>query len=389
MSESVEPTQPRENHWKKLAETLGIASETESAAEQAATLGLVSSASEEPGVAAERASEKQGQGEECSARSSTGLASPDAIPLKRAWKPQPLPSGNWDAIASQLGLAPPPGDASSREVGSPSAARSTSPPRIATSEEGKEGTPTVAAASLSLVEQTVTPPALAEASSVAVAVPEETHEVTQADVSPVANWLEEQVVAAMEEKPALENLLPVSHEVFEAVARKEAIAADTVRLEPIPLREGEENVGSVPEEEATRGRSGKKRRRRRGKSQASPRVSPEPFEEELPEIVELAAEEAETDLGLEESAERDAPERDRASHSRRDRRTTGNAGKATVDKDSDEEEEDTEEGSEESEIPRPAHKAIPGWAEVVGHVIQKNMEARARRSGPNHRERRR
>lgn len=388
MSESVEPTQPQENHWKKLAETLGIASETESAAEQHGTSGLSSSATEESGVAGEGGSEKWEEGAECSARSSTGSASPDAIPLKRAWKPQPLPSGNWDAIASQLGLATSPGDASSREAESLSAVCPASSAMIGTSDEDEEGSPRVGSASLSLVEQTVIPPALAEASSVAVAVPEETREVIQADVNPVANWLEEQVVAPLEEKPVLENLLPVSHEVFDAVAREEAIAADTVRLEPILLGEGEEKVGSAPEEEATRGRSGKKRRRRRGKSQTSPRVSPEPFEEELPEIVELAAEEAETDLGLEESAERDAPERDRASHSRRDR-GTGNVGKATVDTDSDEEEEDTEEGSEESEIPRPSHKAIPGWAEVVGHVIQKNMEARARRSGPNHRERRR
>jgi hypothetical protein len=235
------------------------------------------------------------------------------------------------------------------------------------------------------VEQTIAPEPFEEASVVAVTLPpeEEVREVIQAEVTPQGDWLEEQVVAPVEGENPPAPLVPVVEEILTPSSAGRAVAADTATLQPVvaDVSSGE----SASEAEALTGEKKKRRRKRRKKRSGVAPVSPEPFEEELPEIVELAVSGAEANGETGESPEEAEPtqavrEEPEVAPQRKRRSVTSAESKP---------EEEEAHDTDEEEIPRPSHKAVPGWAEVVGYVIQKNLEARSRRSGYGSRDRRR
>lgn len=381
MTNSSGQPKAEKDSWAQLAEILGVATHAEPAGEPKVE---TSGADEGPGVGRNSPGGASISLSQTGGNESAGTvpeAVPDRIPLKR-WTPRVRTGGNWDEIASQLGLR----KAEPESVGSaqPSAAPTLGAPEKSTPqapslERGRSEVSDKAFPEwLTPAEETIVPPPLDEASVVAVTPPPEhgSRDIIQAEVAPPTSWLEEQVVAPAEAAEVDEQLMPVVEDVVHTVPGNKAIAADTVTLQPVVPpdltegKSGEETVG--PERK-------KRRRRRRKKRAAPPPVSPEPFEEELPEIVELATTEAAAngeDLESEGPTAQASALETAAGSSRTDSTSNLEA-----------EEKEVEESQEEEDIPRPSHKAVPGWAEVVGYIIQKNMEARNRR--PGYRDRRR
>lgn len=395
---SEEPLLPKsdKNHWDQLAESLGIASSQTPQemtcrpdVEESANLmaggdkGQEATGTVAPSIRTETPEEKP---------------VPGSIPLRRGWGSKPRTSGNWDEIAGQLGLVPA-GPSASAGTEAPERAATpamTSPetapafpavtkekPRELQVEES-DTTPVLAP-----LEQTIVPPALAEASLVAVASPEEESHVIQEEVSPRGNWLEEQVVAPVEASEESADVWPLTHDILDIKDSTQAVAADTLSLTEAAAESPSDKTEEVAEAGVAE-RKGRKRHRRKKKSRTTP-VNPEPFEEELPEIVELATV-AEDNGGVparSPSEEEDKTgARDLSSITlEMDRKKSRRTAHDTAREPKEEETEEPLEGDEDADLARPSHKAIPGWAEVVGYVVQKNMEARARR--PNHRDRRR
>ncbi|MBC7353533.1 MAG: hypothetical protein H5U08_14320 [Thermogutta sp.] len=394
--ESSSKQRSESDPWSKLAEFLGLRP-----ADSGAESSQSSPASATPvqGSATDQhdtPSESQQPGEQPSVTAGTQAsgkcqgpvtleAIPDRIPLRR-WTPRTPSGGDWDDIAAQLGLRP-------KETAAPSEQARSEEISEKISVEAKEtkGTsettapPPAALEWLVPVEQTIAPVPFDEASVVAVTLPpeEEAREVVQAEVAPEGDWLEEQVVAPAKGEDSTAPFLPVVEEILPPASAGRAVAADTATLQPVVADVS--SGASASETEALPGERKKRRKRRRKKRSGAAPVSPEPFEEELPEIVELAVSGAEANGETGESPEQaEATEtiRERPEVAPSRKRRSPASAKGEV-----EEEEDHE--GEEEEIPRPSHKAVPGWAEVVGYVIQKNMEARTRRSGYGSRDRRR
>jgi len=390
-SESSSKQRTENDPWAKLAEFLGLrpgdsgaessqpssgsATPVEgSATDQRDTPSESQQPVEQPSVTVTQASGK-------SPGPITLEAIPDRIPLRR-WTPRSRSGGDWDDIAAQLGLRP-------KETAAP--AEGVTSDQMTARPTGEKGTSeTVSPSTGALewfapVEQTIAPEPFEEASVVAVTLPpeEEVREVIQAEVTPQGDWLEEQVVAPVEGENPPAPLVPVVEEILTPSSAGRAVAADTATLQPVvaDVSSGE----SASEAEALTGEKKKRRRKRRKKRSGVSPVSPEPFEEELPEIVELAVSGAEANGETGESPEEAEPTQavreEPEVAPQRKRRSVSSA-------ESKPEEEEAHETDEE-EIPRPSHKAVPGWAEVVGYVIQKNLEARSRRSGYGSRDRRR
>jgi len=395
---SEEPLLPKsdKNHWDQLAESLGLAPsakpQEQHRAESEHLEGCLQG-SEKSQQAAESVA-PPGENQIPEKKS----AVPDKIPLQRGWMPKPRTSGNWDEIAGQLGLAParpsvPVGtEASEREAPPAPASQEVAPKSRGAAAKGpsvlpvKEGDTTPM---LAPIEQTIVPPALAEASLVAVATPEEEPHIIQEEVSPGGDWLEEQVVVPVEASDESADVWPLTHDILNIKDSNQAVAADTLSLsEPAPESPGGKSEGMA--EAGAPERKGRKRHRRKKKSRPAP-VNPEPFEEELPEIVELAT--VAEDNGVApatpspEEETRDGGRDVSSTSLEMDRKKTRRAGREVVREPRTEDSEEPLEGDEDADLARPSHKAIPGWAEVVGYVVQKNMDARARR--PNHRDRRR
>ena len=395
MAESPESSSKQRSEsdpWSKLAEFLGLrsgdsaAEVSQSASDSAAP--VEGRATDRPeGTLETRKSVAEsgviagGQAAGQSTGSVSVEAIPDRIPLRR-WKPRTPSGGNWDDIAAQLGLRP-------KETAAPSEpARSEEISVEAKETKGTSETPAPPPAALEWlapVEQTIAPVPFEEASVVAVTLPpeEEAREVVQAEVAPEADWLEEQVVAPAKGEDATAPFMPVVEEILPPASAGRAVAADTATLQPVvaDVSSGE----SASEAEALTGEKKKRRRKRRKKRSGVAPVSPEPFEEELPEIVELAVSGAEANGETGESPEEAEPtqavrEEPEVAPQRKRRSVTSAESKP---------EEEEAHDTDEEEIPRPSHKAVPGWAEVVGYVIQKNLEARSRRSGYGSRDRRR
>jgi hypothetical protein len=237
------------------------------------------------------------------------------------------------------------------------------------------------------VEQTVEPPVFEDAMSVTVASPEEPADIVQEEVALSGDWLEEQVVGPVETPERSAEIWPLTHDVLDVKDSRQAIAADTLFLPevtsspPSDQQEGEAELRTAE-------KKSRKRHRRKRKSRGATPINPEPFEEELPEIVELAS--AGEDNGtLSPSLVTDKDNREQQQE------ISGASGKEPKHRhhakpdttQATDEVEEPPQGDEDSDLVRPAHKAIPGWSEVVGYVIQKNLESRSRR--PNHRDRRR
>ncbi|WP_347245646.1 hypothetical protein [Thermogutta sp.] len=392
-SESTSKQRAESDPWSKLAEILGLRPGESNASSAEPSTDATATGEGTATHPAETSSEIRTSREETRGVPTTQVSAkpagtipleaiPDRIPLRR-WTPRTPSGGNWDDIAAQLGLRP-------KE--SPATAEEAKPGEI--SAEGKEekGTcqttaPHPAALEwLAPVAQTIAPVPFEEASLVAVTLPpeEEAREVVQAEVVPEGNWLEEQVVApgARENPPAA--FAPVVEEILTPASVGRAVAADTATLQPV-VTDVPASGSAAMEAEALPGEKKKRRRRRRKKRSGVAPVSPEPFEEELPEIVELAVSGAEGNGETGESSEKAV-----ASQVVHEEPETGSPRKRRSDPSvtSAAEEEENQE-AEDEEIPRPSHKAVPGWAEVVGYVIQKNLEARNRRSGYGSRDRRR
>ena len=390
-SESSSKQRTENDPWAKLAEFLGLrpgdsgaessqpssgsATPVEgSATDQRDTPSESQQPVEQPSVTVTQASGK-------SPGPITLEAIPDRIPLRR-WTPRSRSGGDWDDIAAQLGLRP-------KETAAP--AEGVTSDQMTARPTGEKGTSeTVSPSTGALewfapVEQTIAPEPFEEASVVAVTLPpeEEVREVVQAEVTPQGDWLEEQVVAPVEGENPPAPLVPVVEEILTPSSAGRAVAADTATLQPVvaDVSSGE----SASEAEALTGEKKKRRRKRRKKRSGVAPVSPEPFEEELPEIVELAVSGAEANGETGESPEEAEPtqavrEEPEVAPQRKRRSVTSAESKP---------EEEEAHDTDEEEIPRPSHKAVPGWAEVVGYVIQKNLEARSRRSGYGSRDRRR
>jgi len=384
--------QSEKNHWDKLAELLGIKPSAEpqpsqedvARGEQAAQLETAQTPQE---CSQDIASQSGDQ----TAPEKTPVV-PDSIPLRRSWVTKPRSAGNWDEIISQLGLSTsgvstPPASAS---VEPSSSADVASGPSQATQEKvsPKPTAEVEARPLLTPMEQTIVPPALEEASVVALATPEEEPPIVQEEVTPPGEWLEEQVVGGVERIEEAGEVWPLTHDILDIKDSRDAVAADTLLVTEVPQVLQDKELG---EPEGKRGeKKGRKRHRRKKKSRAP--VTPEPFEEELPEIVELATTgedngttaESSPSQGMTVGAGRERTASAKADRKKRPRPShdvAEDAAEAEIDAG------EADEDDEAAEISRPSHKAIPGWAEVVGYVIEKNLEARSRR--PNHRDRRR
>lgn len=393
---SEEPLSPKtdKNHWAKLAESLGITPSTEpkdssgEAVLQQPDATAMIEKDVPSGEATSRLSDNQ-------TTSQTPASVPASIPLRRGLASESRSASNWDEIARQLGLAPtntptapttdvlestPPAAPSEMESGvasAPAVAEPTSP-QTAIGDTGPV---------LSPLEQTIEPPVFEEAMSVTVAGPDEPSPIVQEEVTPSGDWLEEQVVAPVEASGASTETWPLTQDILDIKDSKQAVATDTLFLpeatSPMLSDERGEAAGSQVAEKKSR-----KRHRRKKKSRGTATVNPEPFEEELPEIVELATVADDNGAlpaprGSDEASQERERELSQASEGQRKKghRATADTTQAT------DEADDVIQGGEDGDLVRPAHKAIPGWSEVVGYVIQKNMEARSRR--PNHRDRRR
>ncbi len=385
-------SQSEKNHWDKLAELLGVkpASESQSS----------------PADAAQGERPASPQTAQTSQESSNTVVSqvgnqvppketpivPDSIPLRRSWVTKPRSAGNWDEVMGQLGLAPV--GASPPAVGPSVAPSNVSADAALVSREAKqeEALPEPAAVGetrplFAPVEQTIVPPALEEASLVALATPEEERPIVQEEVTPPGDWLEEQVVAGGEGMKEAGEVWPVTHDILDIKDSQEAVAADTLLVTDVPQLSQEKELA---EGEGKRGEKKGRKRHRRKKKARTPPVNPEPFEEELPEIVELATTAEENGTTAESpstQAVSTATGQEETARSKADRKKRRRPSHEVAEDAAEADTEGTAEDDEGAEISRPSHKAIPGWAEVVGYVIEKNLAARARR--PNHRERRR
>ncbi|HOP78624.1 MAG TPA: hypothetical protein PLD05_14115 [Thermogutta sp.] len=386
-------SQSEKNHWDKLAELLGIKPSAEpqpsqedvARGEQAAQLETAQTPQEcSQDIASQR-------GDQIAPEKTPVV--PDSIPLRRTWVTKPRSAGNWDEIIGQLGLstsaASPTPVSASVEPSGVSADAVSVPPQAT----GEKVSPELTAEGearpvLTPLEQTIVPPALEEASVVALATPEEKPPIVQEEVTPPGEWLEEQVVAPVEVIEEAEEVWPQTHDILDIKDSRDAVAADTLLVTEVPQVLQDKELG---EPEGKRGeKKGRKRHRRKKKSRAP--VTPEPFEEELPEIVELATTgedngttaESSPSQGMTVGAGRERTASAKADRKKRPRPShdvAEDAAEAEIDAG------EADEDDEAAEISRPSHKAIPGWAEVVGYVIEKNLEARSRR--PNHRDRRR
>lgn len=370
--------------WAQLAESLGLAPKEESPGSEKASSAseeVMSSPAEVAGSSADAEPAAVSQ-VETPPGEGPKTAIPDRIRL-RSWSRRTQSGGNWEAIASQLGVRP--AEQAGQKAGETprgSESESLSPLVQEVAEESAAGVQSLVDV-LRPAEEMIVPPPLEDASLVAVTVPAERdeREVVQTDVSPPGDWLDEQVAAVVEPQ-AREDLQPVVAEILRSAPESEALAADTLTLAEGDVQPG---VSGGPETAAVTEKK-KRRRRRKKKRSASTPISPEPFEEELSEIVELATkqagngeeEEAEAATDVVETSHRDTEEVAVASYADKARHMPADDGS-----------EEGAEVDEHDDIPRPSHKAVPGWAEVVGYVIQKNMEARSRKPSYNPRDRRR
>jgi len=394
MSEEPLSSRSDKGHWDKLAESLGIKPSVETGdslgggvlkqPEHSETKEETPSGEASPSSAVEDQTKVEGS-----------ASAPSGIPLRRGWASESRPASNWDEIARQLGIVPshPSATATSDSLEPvPASALTKGASGVAPAPAALERISPQTAASdpgpvLSPVEQTIEPPVFEDATSVAVAGPEETATIVQEEVAPSGDWLEEQVVAPVEASGASGDTWPITQDILDIKDSKQAIAADTLFLPEVTSVVPSDKQEDEAESRAAE-KKGRKRHRRKKKSRGTTPVNPEPFEEELPEIVELAS--AEEDNGAlpaphgsnEGSGTRRQEVVDASDGARKKgHRTTSETAHVTDDV------EELPEGGEDSDVVRPAHKAIPGWSEVVGYVIQKNMESRSRR--PNHRDRRR
>lgn len=395
MSEESWSSRSDKGHWEKLAESLGITPLAE-------TTDTSKSADAEQHPDAFGTSEQQvravGESSDASAegegKPGRAASVPESIPLRSKWAPNPVAAASWDEIARQLGLAPSGGSASPVSNPLEGAAQSVMP------EAQQERTPQSPAAEpmlpssagsdasliLSPVEQTIEPPQLEEATFVTVATPEEPADIVQEEVSPAGDWLEEQVVAPVETPKGTSQAWPLTQDILDLKDAKHAVAADTLSLPEAtpPMASGDGERLATDSRMAEK--KSRKRHRRKKKSRGTAPVNPEPFEEELPEIVELATgEKDEETLAVSQSLDEGVKKRQQEMPLalKKEQKKDGFAAADATETEA----EDATQTGEDSDLMRPAHKAIPGWSEVVGYVIQKNMAARARR--PNHRDRRR
>ncbi|MGQ9562377.1 MAG: hypothetical protein ACUVTH_02500 [Thermogutta sp.] len=400
MSEEPRSSKFDKGHWEKLAELLGIASAAETA-DISESMETVESADtgEHPNaigtgeLGAQSVPADGGLSARDQAKAEVAASVPESIPLRSNWAPRPVAAASWDEIARQLGLAPSSSSASPVSDWLEGAAQSVMP------EAQQERTPQSSAAEpmlpsagsdasliLSPVEQTIEPPQLEEATFVTVATPEEPADIVQEEVSPTGDWLEEQVVAPVETPKGTSEAWPLTQDIVDLKDAKHAVAADTLLLPEVtpPMASGDGERLAMDSRMAEK--KSRKRHRRKKKLRGTAPVNPEPFEEELPEIVELATgEKDEETLVVSQSLDEGVKKRQQEGPlalEKEHKKDNSTAGEATEN-----EAEDATQMGEDSDLMRPAHKAIPGWPEVVGYVIQKNMAARARR--PNHRDRRR
>lgn len=390
---SEEPLSPSSDkgHWDKLAESLGIkpSAEVEESSRGVALKQPEHSEMREETQSVEASSTSS---HEDQTRADGSASVPGGIPVRRGWSRESRSTGNWDEIARQLGLVPSgpsTGSTPDSPETAPASPLSEAPSGMAPA--GESTVPHMAAtdtgAILPRVEQTVEPPVFEDAMSVTVASPEEPADIVQEEVALSGDWLEEQVVGPVETPERSAEIWPLTHDVLDVKDSRQAIAADTLFLPevtsspPSDQQEGEAELRTAE-------KKSRKRHRRKRKSRGATPINPEPFEEELPEIVELAS--AGEDNGtLSPSLVTDKDNREQQQE------ISGASGKEPKHRhhakpdttQATDEVEEPPQGDEDSDLVRPAHKAIPGWSEVVGYVIQKNLESRSRR--PNHRDRRR